>query len=132
MFYQVKPGRGGAREAARHPSYVAAMEGAEAFGERVYAESQQWGVERRGLRGALGDGAPWIWNQVDLHFPGAVQVADWYHAMQRIKQVGQTLYGESTARCEQWVDERLDRLWAQGREPERSRSYPVPQDSFAC
>lgn len=117
VYYQVRPGADGELEAARHPSYVAGMEAAEAFGERVYAEGQWRGVASGRLRGALGDGAAWIWNLVDEHFPEAVQVVDWYHASQRIRQLGATLYGEGTARCRQWVQERLDGLWEQGPAP---------------
>lgn len=119
VYYQVKPGADGELEAARHPSYVAGLEAAEAFGQRVYEEGQWRGVASGRLRGALGDGAAWIWNQVELHFPGAVQVVDWYHASERIKAVGMAVYGEGTARCTQWVEERLDALWEQGPAPVR-------------
>ena len=30
----------------------------------------------------MGDGAEWIWNLADLHFPGTIQIVDLYHARQ--------------------------------------------------
>lgn len=117
VFYQVRPGRDGSRGAARHPSYVSALEAAEAFGEQVYAEAERRGVGNGGLRGALGDGAAWIWNLVDEHFPGAVQVVDWYHARERLKEVGREMYGEGTKRRREWVQQRLDALWTRGPAP---------------
>jgi hypothetical protein len=32
----------------------------------------------------MGDGAESIWNLADVHFPGAVQIVDLYHARQHL------------------------------------------------
>jgi len=54
-------------------TYVGAIETAEEFGWRIHGEA-----ERRGLRRAervivLVDGARWIRNLADEHFPGSIQ-----------------------------------------------------------
>jgi len=36
------------------------------------------------LKVILGDGAVWIWNEADRHFPGAIQIIDLYHARQHL------------------------------------------------
>jgi hypothetical protein len=57
-------------------SYAGAIESAEEFGLRLYTEAWRrgWGRARRKV--VLGDGAVWIWNLADRHFPGALQIVD--------------------------------------------------------
>ena len=49
-------------------SYVGAMESAEAFGTRIYAEAIRPGVTRSAQAIVLGDGARWIWGIAEEHF----------------------------------------------------------------
>ena len=51
----------------------------------------------------LGDGAIWIWNLADQHFPGAVQIVDLYHARQHVWELAAKLFVN---------DERARRQWA--------------------
>jgi hypothetical protein len=39
----------------------------------------------------IGDGAEWIWNIADDHFPGAVQIVDIFHARQHLWDVARKL-----------------------------------------
>jgi len=41
-------------------------------------------LEPRTPEVVIGDGAEWIWNLVDLHFPGVIQIVDLYHARQHL------------------------------------------------
>jgi hypothetical protein len=104
------PAGGERRERA---SYAAGLEPAAAFGQRLVLEAH-----RRGLAGAdriavLGDGAEWIWNLAAEHFPQATQIVDWFHASERIWELGRALFGEGTAPTRTWVEAQLARL-AQG------------------
>lgn len=58
----------------------------------------------------LGDGAAWLWNLADEHFPQAVQIVDWYHASERIWELGRALHGQDTPETIAWVACQLDRL----------------------
>lgn len=88
-------------------TYTGAIETAETFGERLYAEAL-----RRGLLAAitvviLGDGARWIWNMAALHFPGAIHIVDLYHAREHLYALLRLLFppGELyEARCKEWSD----------------------------
>jgi hypothetical protein len=51
-------------------TYVAAIETAGEFGPRLYLEAWNRGWERAAKKVVLGDGAEWIWNIADAHFPG--------------------------------------------------------------
>ncbi len=61
-------------------TYTGAIETAEEFGKRIYLEAYRRGWESAAKKVVLADGAEWIWNLADLHFPGAIQIVDLYHA----------------------------------------------------
>ena len=58
----------------------------------------------------LGDGAIWIWNLADEHFPDAVQIVDRFHAKQHLSDVSKSIYGAGTDLAQQWASERHDEL----------------------
>lgn len=58
-------------------SYVTALEEAHSFGWRRWQEAVRRGVLSSDEVVVLGDGAHWIWNIAEKHFPGATQVVDW-------------------------------------------------------
>src|SRR5207244_3220477 len=55
-------------------TYVGAIETAEEFGLRLYTEAGHRGWARAEKKVVIGDGAEWIWNIVQLHFPDAIQI----------------------------------------------------------
>jgi hypothetical protein len=63
-------------------TYTGAIETAEEFGRRIYAEAWGRGWSRALQKVVIGDGAEWIWNLVALHFSNAIQIVDLYHARQ--------------------------------------------------
>jgi len=91
-------------------SYVGAIETAEAFARRLYAEAWRRGWARAEKKVVLGDGAEWIWNQADLHFPGAVQIVDLYHARQHLWELSAKLYPNDPPTQRRWVMVRKDKL----------------------
>jgi hypothetical protein len=110
----VVPVRGTGPAAPRaRASYVAGLEPALPFGQRLALAAHRRGLERAGLVAVLGDGAAWIWNLAAEHFPHAVQIVDWFHASERIWDLGRALFGEGTERTAAWVEQQLGRL-AQG------------------
>lgn len=90
--------------------YAAGLEPAEAFGRRLAVVAHRAGAEAAAHLAVLGDGAAWIWNLADEHFPGAVQIVDWFHASERVWELGRALHGEDTPATAVWVAKQLDRL----------------------
>jgi hypothetical protein len=91
-------------------TYVGAIETAEEFGNRIYAEAARRGLRRAGRLVVLGDGAVWIWNLVQEHFYGAIEVVDIYHARSHIRQLAKLVYGHSSKKTRDWTQRCLDRL----------------------
>jgi hypothetical protein len=91
--------------------YVALFEKAERFGKCWWANANQEGVMKCREVIAIADGASWIWNLVAEHFPAAIQIIDWYHAKEKLCEVGKAVYGESNRKSAEWSDQVADCLW---------------------
>jgi len=91
-------------------TYVGAIETAEEFGPRIYAEAWPRGWTRAQKKVAMGDGAEWIWNIVEQHFPDAIQIVDLYHARQHLWELAAKLYPNDSPRQHRWVMTRQDKL----------------------
>ncbi len=98
-------------------SYSAAIESAATrdtdehpaeFVKRVIREATRRGFEQAARRVVLGDGALWIWNLADEHFPGAIQIVDLYHAKGHLWDVAKAIYGAGSDLAEQWAKQRRD------------------------
>jgi hypothetical protein len=91
-------------------SYVAAIETAEQFGLRLYTEAWRRGWSTARKKVVLGDGAIWIWNLADQHFPGAIQIVDLYHARQHFWELAAKLFPNQEQARKQWTAICLDQL----------------------
>ena len=80
------------------------------FVRRVLRETRRRRFDRAPRRVVLGDGAAWIWNLADEHFPGAIQIVDIFHAKEHLFEVAKTLYGAGTDLARQWGKRRRDEL----------------------
>jgi hypothetical protein len=117
------------------PSYVAAREGAAAFGERLLGEAARrgaleivgWEGGRRGaglavLRDVLvrADGARWIWTLAAEHFGARRELVDFYHASEHLWTVARLLESEGTAVAAVWGAARCHELRHAGVEAVRT------------
>jgi len=104
--------------AIRDPSsttYVGAIETAEEFGKRIYLEAWKRGWSRAEKKVVIGDGAEWIWNIANQHFPGAIQIVDLYHARQHLWDLARKLYPNQQAEQERWMLIHKDSLLDEGK-----------------
>jgi hypothetical protein len=84
-------------------TYVGAIETAEEFGKRVYLEAWDRGWSRAEKKVVIGDGAEWIWNIADEHFPGAIQIVDLFHARQHLWELARKLHPNDEANQKRWM-----------------------------
>jgi hypothetical protein len=73
-------------------SFVGAIESAEDFGWRIYGEALRRGLSKAQRVVVLADGAQWIKNLVQMHFPEATFIIDLYHARQHVSELCKTLF----------------------------------------
>ena len=57
------------------------------------------------------DGAPWIWNLADAHFPTSRQILDWYHARQHLSVAAQALFPDQPVAATAWFQAHTDDLF---------------------
>lgn len=91
-------------------TYVGAIETAEMFGGRIYAEAVRRGLQWAEKVCVLGDGAKWIWNIAEEHFPEAIQIVDLYHAQQHLAELAKLVHGADHPKAREWFSARRDEL----------------------
>ena len=89
-------------------SYVGSFQTASEFGAVIRAEALRRGFGRAVKVVFIGDGAAWIWELVRVNFPGAVQILDLFHALERLHTLCDGLYGAGSAEAK-----RMAEKWAQ-------------------
>jgi len=90
-------------------TFLARIESAEAFGQRLFAEAVRRGLDKAEEIIVLGDGATWIKNIVQTHFPDATQIIDLYHAREHVSDLCKLIFGSDEAkivhyRTRWWAD----------------------------
>jgi hypothetical protein len=96
-------------------TYTGAIEPAEEFGKRLYLEAWKRGWSRAQKKVVMGDGAEWIWNLAQEHFPGAVQIVDLYHARQHLWELARKLHPNDSASQKAWMKVHQKRLLDKGK-----------------
>jgi len=84
-------------------TYTGAIETAEEFGKRIYLEAWKRGWSRAEKKVVMGDGAEWIWNLAEQHFPGALGIVDLYHARQHLWELARKLHPNDEVKQKAWI-----------------------------
>jgi hypothetical protein len=79
-----------------------------AFATRAMREATRQGFDRRDA--VLGDGAPWIGNVANDHFPDAVQIVDRFHPKRHLTDVAKAIWGAKSEMHKPWAKARHDEL----------------------
>jgi hypothetical protein len=92
-------------------TFQATQERVEQFREKVSLEALRRGAQTAKLLVFLGDGAPWVWKTAQELFPKAIQILDWYHAMEHLWAVGRARFGAREKELWAWVKTQEKELW---------------------
>jgi len=110
---RVDPGTGdrGQYGHAIQSSYVVHLGGPEELGWQAWGEAQRrgWHAARDSI--VIGDGARWIWNLRDEHFPASLTLVDWYHAVEHLGAAKLLLYPEAGAAASRWYNRNEQHLY---------------------
>ena len=80
------------------------------FAKRILREAERRGFDTAERWVILGDGAPWIWNFADEHFPDAIQIVDIFHAKGHLFEVAKAIYGIGSEIGQRWARKRCEEL----------------------
>jgi hypothetical protein len=92
----------------------AAIETSTRFGLRWERWTERLGIRDTSKLSVLADGARWIWEESALHFAGASEVLDIFHAVEQIAATAQKIYGEGTDAARAWTNQTREKLIAEG------------------
>jgi hypothetical protein len=96
---------------AKNISYYCDIADAQAIEPLLWAT----GVQRRADLAEeivfVADGAAWIWNLVERNFPQAIQIVDWYHAVEYLTPIAEAIYGADTPKGRAWLERVRSALW---------------------
>ena len=96
---------------ARNMKYYCDIQEAEQFGTLLWATGLQHQVDRYAEIVFVSDGATWIWNLVQKHFPNAVQIVDWYHASEYLTPIAEAAFGSHSPQTHEWLTQARTELW---------------------
>ncbi len=95
---------------ATNISYFCSLEKVDEFSELVWSTGCQRRADLAEEIVFVADGAQWIWRLVAENFPKAVQILDWYHALEYLTPIANTLFHKEKQR-EAWLEEMTAHLW---------------------
>ena len=96
---------------AKKISYYCDIAEAQRFEELLWATGVQRGADLAEEIVFVADGAAWIWNLVERNFPHAVQIVDWYHAVEYLTPIAEAAYGTNSPQGKDWLEGVHTDLW---------------------
>ena len=91
-------------------SYYCDIDHWTSFAELAWATGCRRGADVAPELVFVADGAKWIWELVDLNFPQAVQIVDWYHAVEYLSPIATALLPDEQE-AEAWRERMVTKLW---------------------
>jgi hypothetical protein len=85
-------------------TFVGAIESVDTFQWRMYGEAVRRGLFEAKRIVVVSDGAEWIRNIVQTHFPGAIHVIDLYHAREHLVNLCKFLFDRDLKRLNRYKD----------------------------
>lgn len=95
----------------RRSRTFARFESVEDVGWDMYTRAVASGFFDAPLQCFVSDGAGWLRNMADEFFPKAVQILDWFHAMEHIGELAAELFGSGSKKAKEWTEQRETELW---------------------
>jgi hypothetical protein len=87
----------------------------EVLGGLMRREARALDLAHAQTKYAVSDGAEWITHQYRQQLPMLDEhILDYYHLRDHVVRTSQVLYGEGSARAEQWREQRMGYVWEQG------------------
>lgn len=87
-------------------------EGVEKFKKMLHAVAKENGLYKATQQVLICDGASWLTKMKEEYFPDAIQILDWYHAVDHLWQTAHALFGENNVeKCKSWVEPQKQLLW---------------------
>jgi hypothetical protein len=90
--------------------YHCDLQEAESFAKLLWATGCHYLADQAQELIFVCDGAKWIWRLIEENFPQAIQILDWYHAVEYLTPVAQALFNEEDQQAA-WLTLMKEHLW---------------------
>ena len=90
--------------------YHCDIQEAETFAKLLWATGCHYQADRAQELIFVCDGAKWIWRLIEENFPEAIQILDWYHAVEYLTPIAQALFKDE-AHQRAWLATMKEHLW---------------------
>jgi len=107
---------------AQETSYVATLGDRREFGEKLYQLAGCPSLEETQESVFISDGAAWLSELQQEHFPQATTIIDFWHASEYVWKVARAFYGEGTEKAKVWATDKI-RLLRRGKQKKLTRSF---------
>lgn len=97
---------------ARVKTFAASLESWEEFGWMLCVEAMKRGYGRAREKLFISDGAQSLRTLRQYHFPDAVFILDWFHAVEHLADCAKAAFGEATEEYSRWYKRIKAKLWA--------------------
>ena len=95
---------------AHNLSYHADIDSAKSFGSLLWGTAVATKAQLARELIILADGASWIWNLVDTYLSDAIQILDWFHAVEHLTPVAQVAFTDANQQ-EAWLAFAKELMW---------------------
>jgi hypothetical protein len=95
---------------------------------RVFLPKVEYQIEDLSDKIFLCDGARWIWNWVEDHYPGSRQIVDFYHAKEHLCKFADEYFTDRQQRSE-WISEQTEHMLEEGINRVIESIKALPEDS---
>ena len=92
-------------------TYVATMEPWDTFARMLFAEACTRGYWQAHHTLFISDAGNGIVSLREEHFPDAVPIIDWYHAVEHLSDCAKAGFGVGTKKCKRWFERHRAYLW---------------------
>ena len=96
---------------AEEISYHCDKASPEEFGKLFWATGCHRKADFYQERVFVGDGAKWIWKMVELYYPDATQILDWYHASEYLYKAAEAVFDVGSEAYKNWIEKAKALLW---------------------
>ena len=96
---------------AKNMHYYCDIQEAEEFGRLFWASGVRHQADQYDEVVVVADAAAWIWNLVERYFPQAVQIVDWYHAVQYLTPIATAVRDSDEQIAQEWLKKTTTLLW---------------------
>jgi hypothetical protein len=104
IFYKKDHQKKHKKGIVRHKEYIATLKSRNEFTAKINQLYQETSGGKKHQTVVIGDGAHWIWEMAEKHYPNGIQILDFYHLSEYVWKVAKTAFLNNEEKQKKWVN----------------------------